>query len=48
MSVSGVGELEVEGGQLIAQTIAVSGNGEIEVEWNQSAQTPNRAPAVVE
>jgi len=48
VSVSGVGELEVEGGQLIAQTITVSGNGEIEVEWNQSAQTPNRAPAVVE
>ena len=48
VSVSGNGELEIEDGQLVADTVTVTGNGEIEVEWETSVSNVARIPALVE
>ena len=45
---TGNGELEIEDGQLIADTLTVTGNGEIEVEWDASVSGASRVPALVE
>lgn len=48
VEVSGNGELEIENGQLVADTVTVSGNGEIEIDWDSAASTLSRIPALVE
>lgn len=48
VAVSGNGELEIEDGQLVADTVSVSGNGKIEIEWDQAMARVDRVPAVVE
>lgn len=46
--VAGNGEIEIENGQLIANTVDADGNGEIEVEWESAGASAARFPAVVE
>lgn len=49
LDISGNGEVEVEDGQIVANTITVSGNGELEVEWESAVTSQvNRVPNIVE
>lgn len=48
VAVTGNGKLEIDEGQLIADTISVTGNAEIEVEWEASSPSAARRPALVE
>ncbi len=46
--VTGKGELEIENGQLVANTVTASGNAEIEVEWGNAVSGTSKVPSIVE